>query len=80
MAGLLAESGAWLMRNKRRPAGRTNLSDWAKRPASPLLSVVEVLPEWHTRDECPTCSAKRDALGRLPVGLCGPFCLMARRG
>lgn len=34
--------------------------------------------QWKTRDSCPTCSAKRDRFGRLPIGLCGSGCLMAR--
>lgn len=31
-----------------------------------------------TRDDCPTCNEKRDAIGRLPIGFCGPDCLMAK--
>lgn len=34
--------------------------------------------QWLTRDDCKTCNAQRDELGRLPIGLCGPDCLMAR--
>lgn len=34
---------------------------------------------WHdpivTKDDAPCCNAKRDALGRLPIGYCGPDCV-----
>lgn len=30
---------------------------------------------WVSRDECPSCNAQRDQLGRLPIGFCGPECL-----
>lgn len=59
----------------RRPAGRRRASNWAESTASPLLNVTVAVPTWPKRDECPGCAAGRDALGRLPVGFCGPDCL-----
>lgn len=39
---------------------------------------LRLVVDWRTRDDCPTCAAQRDEHGRLPIGLCGPTCLMAR--
>lgn len=32
------------------------------------------------KDEAPCCAARRDSLGRLPIGYCGPDCLRRPRG
>lgn len=35
--------------------------------------VLEAVPV--SRDDCPTCQLQRDAIGRLPIGFCGPHCI-----
>lgn len=47
---------------------------------TPRPRVVEPVetPEHITKELAPCCLMKRDALGRLPIGFCGPLCI--RRG
>jgi hypothetical protein len=40
-----------------------------------VVDAVPVETKAFTRDDCPTCNAGRDELGRLPIGFCGPDCL-----
>lgn len=30
------------------------------------------------KDEAPCCNSKRDSIGRLPIGFCGPDCVRRR--
>lgn len=32
-----------------------------------------------TKEDCPTCVTRRDEHGRMPIGLCGPECLMVKK-
>lgn len=47
-------------------------------PITDVVGVEDVSDCWFTKEDCPGCVAKTDGLGRLPIGDCGPDCLMRR--
>jgi hypothetical protein len=42
-----------------------------------MVSKPEMV-EWSHKEDCPGCVKKRDKLGRMPIGFCGPDCLMRK--
>lgn len=46
---------------------------------TPLGSPDFGYPDLPRKEDCPGCVAGRDEHGRMPIGLCGPDCLMRRR-
>lgn len=50
-----------------------------RRHARKREAVSALVRPWITKEQAACCSSKRDALGRLPIGYCGPDCIRRPR-
>jgi hypothetical protein len=48
-------------------------------PRPRYVEPVEHIRPWITKEEAECCTSKRDSLGRLPIGYCGPDCIRRPR-